>query len=89
MTREPVLLLVSFLTSVLRLFRLLLLALSLDFVKGSKWREVASKWRETLQAHRTRIMPVSVVTVKGRTVKSVAVMLLYSAAPVVSSSTEF
>jgi hypothetical protein len=59
MTREPVLLLVSFLTSALRLFRLLLLALSLDFVKGSKWREEASKWRETLQAHRTRIMPVS------------------------------
>lgn len=89
MTREPVFLLVSFLTSALRRLRLLLLFLSLDFVKGSKWREEASKWRKTLQAHRTRIMPVRVVTVKGRTVKSVAVMLLYSAAPVVSSSTEF
>jgi hypothetical protein len=89
MTREPVFLLVSFLTSALRLPRRLLLFLSLDFVMGSKWREEASKWRETLQTHRTRIMPVSVVTVKGRTVKSVAVMLLYSAAPVVSSSTEF
>ncbi len=88
MTRE-LFLLVSFLTSALSLLRLLLLFLSLDFVKGSKWREETSKWRETLQAHRTRIMPVSVVTVKGRTVKSVGVMLMYSGVPVVSSSTEF